>query len=174
MGDGEILSVQGGDDPKTVRCLVKFPFGEGLVRSNAILQVISPHDTPAPVDVDALYKNLKNPDDKVLFGTASMYISLRLYMCLATVLSKLNENITDPEYNSLLTLATKKGSDAAEYETQCRKIAGALPELHMFLNIPHLVKRCAEAFSQMSEEDESITLAHFSQLQIKVSFPIVS
>lgn len=172
MEDGEILSVQGGNDPKTVRYLVKFPFGAGLVRANAILEVISPKDATAPVNVDDLHKNLEDPDDKILFGTTSMYISLRLFICLATVLCKLNESITDSEYNTLVTLATKQGSDdTVEFETQCRKIAGTLPELHMFLNIPHLVKRCAEAFSHLAKEDESITLAHLSQLQIKVSFP---
>jgi hypothetical protein len=106
---------------------------------------------------------------QVMFGTKSMYIALRLYICLRTSLSQLSNLI--PGYNALLELATKK--DTTDYETQCRKVAGGASNIHVFLNIPLFVKRCAEAFSQMADEEDFVQLSHLSQLQLRVRLNVV-
>ncbi|KAL7510268.1 hypothetical protein ACHAXN_007213 [Cyclotella atomus] len=166
MGDGEILSVQDGKVSNR-RYIVKFPFGVGYVRPNAILEALPPTETEGASAVDVAQFSVQGDNITALFGTKSMYISLRLYSCLATVMSHLKYSISAEEYDELLNLASEKGVDPAKYEAHCKKVTGASPRMHMFLNIPFLVKRCADALLQASDESDTILLSHLSQLQLK-------
>jgi len=161
--DGIILS---GKADSLSRYLVKFPFGVGLVRPNAILEVQSSGETSQ--DVSTQPEMLV--DMQVLFGTKDMYIALRLINSLAKVLSELFVTCSESEYNTLVGLASGKDSDTTEYEAQCRKILGTKPRMHVFLNLPFLLKRCTDTILRIAKEDVFIRLSHLSQLQLKVRF----
>jgi hypothetical protein len=167
MDIGQIMSVE-GDGNRVTRYLVKFPFGIGYVQPNAILEVLPSSSDDSTLSTET-YQPPSVQDMQVMFVTKSMYIALRLYICLRTSLSQLSNLI--PGYNALIELATKK--DTTDYETQCRKVAGGASNIHVFLNIPLFVKRCAEAFSQMADEEDFVQLSHLSQLQLRVRLNVV-
>ena len=164
MGDGEIVSAQ----QNSTRYVVKFSFGLGYVHSSAIIEALSLDGAPSVEDSTQLFS--MQEDTQVIFGTKNMYVFLRLYTFLVSVLAKFGDDIMDEDFNILMGLAAKKDSDNKEFEAQCRTSAKASPRLHIFLNIPFLLERCAEAFARLENDDVVITkLSHLSQLQLKVS-----
>lgn len=105
VDDGQILSVKESGDPSNTRYLVKFPFGAGYVCKNAILEVLPLDDaSSSTVDVSSLQEDGVNS----LFGTTSMYILLRLYICIATALSSIKESLIASDYDLLLKLAAQR------------------------------------------------------------------
>lgn len=162
MGDGEILSVK--DDTVIpnyfTRYLVKFSFGVGYVRRNAILEVLPSSDSSS----SAADSSWVQEEVCTLFGTKNMYILLRLYGVLTTVCKQL---ATGFNFEALLKLATEKGANEAEYEVKCAELFGRLGCHRSGFSIPFLVKRCADAFSRVAED--GFKLVHLSQLQLKVS-----
>lgn len=163
MGDGEIVSTERRLDRYY---LVKFSFGVGQVPTNAILEAAPLDD--AHLAVESIQPSSMQQDDtQTIFGTKNVYIFLRLYTFLASVMAKFDEDVRDPHFNVLMGLAAKK-EDYKEFEAQCRTRVKS-PRLHIFLNIPFLVERCTEAFAQLQKEDVFIKLSHLSQLQLKVS-----
>lgn len=145
--------------------MVKFPFGVGYVRPNAIVETLPSNDVTPAVDVAQFSVE---EDMTALFGTKSMYILLRLHIYLATALSHMKSSIDAVEYDKLLNLASGKDPDVAKYDARCKKVAGASSEMRVFLNIPFLVQRCADALFHASDESDTIILSHLSQLQLKV------
>jgi hypothetical protein len=151
--------------------MVKFPFGVGYVRPNAIVETLPSNDVTPAVDVAQFSVE---EDMTALFGTKSMYILLRLYICLATALSHMKSSIDAVEYDELLNLASGKDPDAAKYDARCKKVTGASSDMRMFLNIPFLVQRCADALFHASDESDTIILSHLSQLQLKVRVELLT
>ena len=199
VGDGQVVSVTddaaGGTTP--FRYLVRFGFGTGYVHPDAIAHVLPPNvatvpDGPTAGEDGALPPpgSLMPEDVQVLFGTEGVYLFMRLYVLLVTMLYQAKDiigrdsanvarRIADPGrgdvYESLLSVirdAIEGRIDEKELETRCRKLVGR--DVYNFVAIPPLVDGCGDAALGVLEEDLYMNLYHCSQLKLKVGLSINS
>ena len=194
VGDGQVVSVSddaGGETP--FRYLVRFGFGTGYVWPDAIAHVLPPNvatvpDGPAEEDGAPPPGSLMPEDVQVLFGTESVYLFMRLYILLVTMLYQAKDiigrdsanvarRIADPErgdvYESLLSAirdAIEGKIDEKELETRCRNLVKR--DIYNFVAIPPLVDGCGDAALGVLEEDLYMNLYHCSQLKFKVGLSI--
>ncbi len=168
VGDGQIISVVDGAIPNSFQYLVKFSFGVGYVRPSAVAHLLPSNNT----DVDESSVNaahLMNDDLQVMFGTEKIYLMIRLYVLLVTMLHHA-KGMASAGY--LKILASLKdlilgNIDAKDFETGCRKLTKI--NVFHYVSIPHLVEKCAEAIVKVADEDALETLYHCSRLKLKVS-----
>lgn len=174
LGDGQIVSV---DDQ--LRYLVMFPFGIGYVMSRNITESVptSESNTDAMVD-DDIASQLMPDDIQVLFGTEKMYLFMRLYILLVTMLYQAkdivdrNKEASDKRdlfsdlVSSLNDLLLGK-LNAKSFEDECKKYLGN--DVYNCIAIPPLAVKCAGALVRMIKEGRYLELYQCSQMKIKVS-----
>ena len=183
VGDGEIVSVKeskdDGNTPDSFKYLVKFSFGVGYVLPSGIDHILSSSDMDTGADgggSDAA--QLMVDDIQVLFGTEKMYIFIRLYILLVTMLYQAKDIVDrknaassdKPDIyagivSSLQEMLLGK-MDAKAFEVECRKWVEK--DVYNFVAIPPLVEKCAGALIKMAREDQLESLYHCSQLKLKV------
>jgi len=178
VGDGQIVSVI--KTPELFRYLVKFSFGVGYVNASAVAHLLPNSDMDTDVNVKDATSKLMTDDIQVLFGTERIYLFVRLYILLVTMLYQAN-NIIDKknaladnptanyEYHKIITSLKDliQGKiDMKDFEAGCRKNLGE--DVYNFVAIPLLVESCAEALIKVTREDCLGNLYHCSQLKLKV------
>ena len=179
VGDGKILAV---DDRPFLRCLVKFPFGVGYVVPGAVHRILSASEADMDIIADdaADAIHLMSDDIQVLFGTEKIYLFMRLYVLLVTILYQAND-IADRKgsgddnpgsftkvVSSLEDLLQGK-IDSKAFHEECSK--NMENDVYNFVAIPPLVENCAAALVKMAKEDYLENLYHCSQLKLKVRMP---
>jgi len=179
-GDGEILSVIDRKGSDSFRYLVKFSFGVGYVEPRGVAHLLPLSSTTSDMDTSSdNTPELMQDDIQVLFGTEKVYILMRLYILLVTMLYQAKDiidrkNITDQGehksgfsevMSSLHDFVRGKEVDAKDFEAECRKSADN--NMFNFVAIPPLVERFAEALVKVATEDYLEQLYHCSQLKLK-------
>jgi hypothetical protein len=172
LGDGQIISVADQS-----RYLVKFPFGIGYVMSKNISESDTESDTDAMVD-DDIASQLMPDDIQVLFGTEKMYLFMRLYILLVTMLYQAkdivdrNREASDKRdlfsdlVSSLNDLLLGK-MNAKSFEDECKKYLDN--DVYSIIAIPPLAVKCAGALVRMIKEARYLELYQCSQMKLKVS-----
>jgi len=182
VGDGEIVSVAEGKN-NSFRYLVKFPFGVGYVKPSAVAHIlpssISTSEMEFSSDDDA--SKLMQDNIQVMFGTENIYIFMRLYILLVTMLYQAKDIIDRKNANAVKTVdgAEKPAYfgimsyfqsliqgkiEAKDFEAKCRGIVGN--GVYNFVVIPPLIEKCAEALVNVAREDYLENLYHCSQLKL--------
>lgn len=177
VGDGQIVSVVEG---KTPRYLVKFSYGVGYVKPSAVAHLLPL--SSSEMDTSAAYTSalqLMSDDTQVLFGTERIYVFMRLYILMVTMLYQAKDIIDRKNLgankpieggysgvvSSLQELVQGK-VDAKDFEAECRKYVDK--DVFNFVAIPPLVEACGEALIKVAKEDVLENLYHCSQLKLKV------
>lgn len=179
VGDGKIISVA---HYPVLRYLLKFDYGIGYVLPDLIVELVPTNelDTDAMNDDDDDDNALHlMPDDiQVLFGTEKIYLFVRLYIILVTMLYQAKDvvdrknEVSDEQdlfarlVSSLKDTLTGK-MDGKEFEHECKKNLDN--DAYNFVAIPPLVVKCAAASIKMSKENHFQNLFHYSQLKLQVS-----
>ncbi len=163
VGDGQIISIVA--DPQ--RYKVKFSFGVGYVHPDAIAHLLPSNNSAADVaEVDDA--QLMQDDTQVLFGTENIYLSMRLYMLLATMLYQAKDAIEGDGYTKCMAAIVdfvSSKTDLKEFESTIRGIIDK--NVHNIVAIPSLVQSCGGAMANVVEEDVIENLYHCSQLKLK-------
>jgi len=174
VGDGVILSVVEGKTADSFRYLVKFPFGVGYVKPSAVAHLLPTSHPTSEVDIGSDDKSQLMQDDiQVIFGTEKIYVFMRLYILLVTMLYQAKDivdrkNVSESGYTevmSSLKALIKGKADAKDFEAECRKYVDN--DVYNFVAIPPLVESCAGALVKMAKEGMLETLYHCSQLKLK-------
>jgi hypothetical protein len=181
VGDGQIVSVAKSSD--SVRYLVRFTFGVGYVRPTAIAHLLPATGSDMDTDGDnADTSQLMSDDIQVLFATERIYVFVRLYILLLTMLYQA-KSIADAKKAATNTAGDGTGKSgfstvmqaltdffqgkigAKDLESKCRNIVGQ--DVYNFVVIPSLVESCAESLIKVANEDCLDGLYHCSQLKLK-------
>jgi len=122
-------------------------------------------------------------DIQVLFGTESIYVFMRLYILLVTMLYQGKDIIDKNSSNTISQMENPSKEDvysrvlssikdvvngkisATEFETLCRGLVGM--EVHNFVAIPPLIKKCAEEALKVVQEGFLPNLYQLTQLKLK-------
>ena len=179
VGDGQIVSIV--KSPGAFRYLIQFDFGAGYVRPSAVAHLLPGTEAEAGA-ADADTSKLMSDDLQVLFGTEAIYIFVRRYILLVTMLyqakgilekksadaDKMDEG-EDKSASSLIMASLQelvRGKiEAKDFEVECRKHVES--EVYNFVAIPPLLEKCAEALVEVAKEDCLENLYHCSQLKLK-------
>ncbi len=185
VGDGQILSVA---DRPSFRYLVKFSFGIGYVVPSAVDHLLSASDADMDISADdaADANHLMSDDIQVLFGTEKIYLFMRLYVLLVTMLYQAAKvtmlhqvkDIADGKgagadkpgsftgvLSSLKELLRGK-IDSKSFQEECTENVDS--DVYNFVAIPPLVEKCASALVKMAKEDCLKYLYQCSQIKLKV------
>ena len=182
VGDGQIVSLV--DNPFK-RYLVKFDYGIGYVSRNVVEPLpISESDMSAVndddafvIDDDAKASQLMPDDIQVLFGTEKMYLFMRLYILLVTMLYQAKDAVvrksavSDKQglfswlVSSLKDVLLGK-TNGKVFEDECKKKLDN--DVYNYAAIPPLVVKCAAASIRMAKEAQYQELYFYSQLKLKV------
>lgn len=174
VGEGQIVSVA---QHEVLRYLVKFTFGTGYILPNAIIESLPASDSDTNTIYDADVSQLMPDDIQVLFCTEKIYLFMRLYILLVTMLYQAKDiverksEVSDKQdlfselVSSLKDLLLEQINDK-DFEDECKKCMG--DDVYNFIAIPPLVEKCAEALIKISKEDCLQHLYHCSQLKLKV------
>lgn len=182
VGDGKIISVEESQTNDSFRYLVNFSFGVGYAHPSALHLLASSESEPvADTGSDNAAAHLMQDDIQVLFGTEEVYIFMRLYILLVTMLYQAKdildrqsvsgnpEEEARPGYTgvmaSLQDLVEGK-NDAKAFEAECRKVVA--DDVYNFVAIPPLVESCARAVVKVVKEGDVENLYHCSQLKLQV------
>eukprot|EP00985_Skeletonema_marinoi_P001774 scaffold704_cov131-Skeletonema_marinoi.AAC.1 len=163
VGDGQIISIAA--DPQ--RYKVKFSFGVGYVHPDAIAHLLPSSSSAADV-AGADDSQLMQDDIQILFGTENIYLSIRLYMLLVTMLYQAKDAIAVSGYTSCKAAIVdfiKSKTDLKEFESTIRGITDK--NVFNIVAIPSLVQSCGGAMAKVVEEDVIDNLYHCSQLKLK-------
>jgi len=180
---------------------VKLPFGIGHLSPSAILHAIPSKEAPF-IRRDGVMIRDENSSDvegcgitldskyQLLFGTETIYIFMRMYTLVCSVLSDTREHClafpptADPADSYLLPSRTSEAKKPApkldfssvlsalekvlagkitarDFETLGRKVTRE--KVHQITALPKLVDRCADAMLKMAEEDTVLNLYDFCQ-----------
>lgn len=168
VDDGQIISVGQGNN---TRYLVKFSFGVGYVLPSAIEQTLPSSNSTSDMDISSASSQLLSDDIQVLFGTEKMYLFMRLYILLVTMLYQAKGIADKTGYYSKVVSSIQdllQGKiDAKVFEEGCRNNVST--DFYNFFAIPPLVEKCADALIKMAKEDCAESLFQISQLKLKVS-----
>ena len=208
FGDGVIIANLGGDGAAGPRYRVKFPFGIGFVRSHAIMHSIENPDGAKFVRRDGVMEkeNTSAPDEregtvrldskfKLLFGSECIYLFIRLFTSLVSLLDDIETHIrqhadmVDPTlsyYDPMKSQDEKKvakfdfaavitklksviaGSvSLKDFETFCRRVSSDI--VHKMAALPKLVERGASMLKKTAEEDLLLQLYDYCQFTGVVS-----
>lgn len=167
VGDGQIISVIDGVTPNSFQYLVKFSFGVGYVRPSAVAHLLPTNNTQID-ESSANRAQLMTDNLQIIFGTEKIYLMVRLYVLLVTMLQHAKD-MAGVGYSRILSslkdLIVGK-VDTKDFETDCRKLAKI--NVFHYASIPHLVEACADAIVKVADEDAVDTLYHCSRLKLKV------
>jgi hypothetical protein len=181
VGDGQIVSLV---DRPFMRYLVKFEYGIGYVLPRNVVEPlpISESDMSAmndDVDDDDVAKASQlMPDDiQVLFGTEKMYLFMRLYILLVTMLYQAKDAVDRmsavPDKQDLFSWLVSSLKDlligktnGKAFEDECKK--NLEKDVYNYVAIPPLVVKCAAASIRMAKEAQYQDLYLYSQLKLKV------
>lgn len=209
FGEGTILAYLEGDFNAGPRYRVKFPFGIGFVSPYAILHGVQNSDGAKYVRRDGkMEKDIDYSDKteetetirldkkfKLLFGTDSIYLFLRLYSFLVSSLDEIdsfvrsNPSMQDPSsayYNPMKSSEEKKETkldfpavmmnlqkvitkklSVKDFESFCRRVS---PEIvHKMAALPKLIEKCADMMVEVAKEDLLPQLYDFCQFSGAVS-----
>ncbi len=211
FGDGVIIANLGVDGAAGPRYRVKFPFGIGFVRSHAIMHGIESPDGAKFVRrdgvmekgstfaVDERESSVKLDNKfKLLFGSECIYLFIRLYTSLVSLLDEVesciqkNPTANDPttEYydpmksqedkevptldfpaviNELKNVVAGTFSPK-EYEAFCRRVSPDF--VHKMAALPKLVERGANMLKKTAEEDLLLSLYDYCQFTGVVSIVV--
>lgn len=205
MGDGVILAVVDGDNSAGPRYRVKFPFGVGYLRSHAIMHEIenpggakvARRDGVTEVNEGLGEESAVRLDKKfkLLFGSECMYLFIRLFTSLVSLLDEIESYIrehptmVDPtsEYYdpmkstdekeapklNFASVVTKLKSVIAgtlspkDFEAFCRRVSP--DSVHKMAALPKLVERGANTLRQVADEDLLLQLFDYCQFPGAVS-----
>jgi histone deacetylase complex regulatory component SIN3 len=171
VGVGHILSLADHN-----RYLVKFSFGVGYVVRSAVVHVFDENnadmDTGAEDNATDVTQ-LMSDNIQILFGTEKMYLFMRLYILLVTMLYQA-KSIADSkgvdiftELVSFLKELLQGKMTPKAFEDYCIKTF--VNDAYNFVAIPPLVEKLADALVKMVKEDCLESLYQCSQLKLKVS-----
>lgn len=187
VGDGQIISVVKTSD--SFRYLMKFSFGVGFVKASAVDHLLPASNSGSEMDTSAddsdYTSQLMQDGVQVLFGTEKVYLFVRLYILLVTMLYQAKDIIDRTDADSSNSMgdegaAKKSGYSGVmsslqaliqgkiggkDFEALCRKIVRK--DVHNFVAIPPLVESCSEALVDMAKEDCLDNLYTCSQLKLK-------
>ena len=163
VGDGQIISLT--HSPQ--RYKVKFSFGVGYVHPDAIAHLLPSSSSVADVTgVDD--SQLMQDDTQILFGTENIYLSMRRYMLLATMLYQAKDAIEGDGYTrcmaAIVDFITSK-TDVKEFESTIRGITDK--NVFNIVAIPALLQSCGDVMAKVVEEDVIENLYYCSQLKLK-------
>ena len=195
FGEGTIGSVVKEDNNGGIKYRVKLSFGTAYVGPTAILYAIPSTDAPfvrrdgiMARDESVFDTNMGSPqlDEKhqLLFGTESIYLFLRLYSFLCSVLTDTREHCAtfppsrDPalsyftlnrdradtpvDFSSTicaLKLVLSKRMDPKRFEALGRRLSKE--KVHQLAALPKLVERCASYLIKVAKEDALLHLYDF-------------
>mmetsp|Transcript_5617 Transcript_5617/g.12774 ORF Transcript_5617/g.12774 Transcript_5617/m.12774 type:complete len:1338 (-) Transcript_5617:117-4130(-) len=183
VGDGQIVSVIEGKTSDSFRYLVKFSFGVGHVLPSAVAHILPSNSSEMDTSSDDGTSKLLMPDGiQVLFATEKIYIFMRLYILLVTMLyqakdiidrksvssnkpSEVGEKSGYSGVMSSLQELTQGKIEPKDFEAECRKYVDE--DVHNFVAIPPLVEQCAGALVKVAKENCLENLYHCSQLKLK-------
>lgn len=183
VGDGKIISVA---HFPVLRYLMKFEYGTGYVMPDLIFELAptSELDTNAMNDDDDDDNALHlMPDDiQVLFGTEKIYLFMRLYIILVTMLYQAKDvvdrksEVSDKQDLFARLVSSLKDTligrmDGKAFEQECKK--NLYDDAYNFVAIPPLVVKCAAASIRMSTESHFHDLYYYSQLKLKASISLL-
>ena len=106
FGDGKLVDALDGDDTASFRYKVELPFGVGFMRPSAIAHIIPSSDTcqymredgvmkPLELNIDTIENSPRlEPGSRLLFATEKIYIFLRLYLLMITILNNAKDQLT--------------------------------------------------------------------------------
>jgi len=115
---------------------------------------------------DVVASKLMQDDIQVLFGTENIYVLMRLYILLVTMLYQAKGSLSG--YSDVMSSLQKliQGKIVAkDFEAECR--ANVDKAVYNFVVIPPLVERCADALVRVAKEDFLENLYHCSKLKLK-------
>lgn len=171
VGVGQIISLADHN-----KYLVKFSFGVGYVVRSAVNHVFDENDTDMDTSAEENTTDvtqLMTDDIQILFGTEKMYLFIRLYILLVTMLYQA-KRIADckgadtfTELVSVLNELLKGKMTPKAFEDNCIKTF--VNDAYSFVAIPPLVEKFADASVKMVKEDCLESLYQCSQLKLKVS-----
>ena len=208
FGDGVIIANLGGDGAAGPRYRVKFPFGIGFVRSHAIMHSIEHPDGTKFVRRDGVMEkeNASFPEEregavrldskfKLLFGSECIYLFIRLFTSLVSLLDDIethlrdNADLVDPTlyyYDPMKSQDEKKvtkfdfaamitklknviaGSlSLKDFEAFCRRVSSDI--VQKMAALPKLVERGAIMLKKTAEEDLLLQLYDYCQFTGVVS-----
>lgn len=208
FGDGVIIANLGGDGAAGPRYRVKFSFGIGFVRSHAILHSIENPDGTKFVRRDGVMEKeivsafeeregVVKLDNKfkLLFGSECIYLFIRLFTSLVSLLDEIETHIRDhpdvidPTWSyydpmksqdekkvtkfDFAAMITKLKSVIAgtvslkDFETFCRRVSSDI--VHKMAALPKLVERGASMLKKTAEEDLLLQLYDYCQFTGVVS-----
>jgi len=168
VGDGEIIAVMEGKTPDSFRYLVKFSFGVGYVQPSAVAHLLPSSGIISDMgtSLDVVASKLMQDDIQVLFGTENIYVLMRLYILLVTMLYQAKGSLSG--YSDVMSSLQKliQGKIVAkDFEAECR--ANVDKAVYNFVVIPPLVEKCADALVRVAKEDFLENLYHCSKLKLK-------
>ena len=161
VGDGQIISIVA--DPQ--RYKVSFPFGVGYVHPDAIAHLLP--SSSSVVDAGANDSQLMSDNVQVIFCTENIYLCMRLYMLLATILYQVKDEIESDGYTKCIAAIVdfiKSKTNVKEFESTIRGITDK--NIFNFVAIPKLVQSCGDTLSAVVEEGFIENLYHCSQLKL--------
>lgn len=212
FGDGVIVANLGRDGSAGPRYRVKFPFGVGFVRSHAIMHGIENPDGVRFVRRDGVMEKDTSSataeereggvrlDDKfkLLFGSECIYLFIRLYTSLVSLLDEIesyiheNPTMIDPTmeyYDPMKSQEEKKVTkldfpavntklknviagtlSPKDYEAFCRRVSPDI--VYKMAALPKLVERGANMLKKAAEEDLLLQLFDFCQFTGAVSITV--
>jgi hypothetical protein len=202
FGAGTIVSFTDRDESGSLnpKYRIKLPFGVAYVGPSAILHAIPSKDSPyvrhdgTMMRDDSVAQNggsIGKLDQKykLLFGTESVYLFLRLYSMLCSILSSTREHsetsgvdAADSYHNpvrketkeaahrldysgvvSALQKVLSKKMDSKEFESLGRKVSKK--KSYQMAALPKLIERCADALAKVAKEDVLLHLFDVCQNQ---------
>ena len=204
FGEGTIVSFVEATETSAAKYRVKLPFGLGNLSPSAVLHPVQSEDVPyvrrdgVMVKDKATIESRPSPDApkidekyQLLFGNENIYLFLRLYTLLCSLLSDIkghcemfpapedpaksyyNPAQTHPKVTSerldyagviaALHKVLSKTVDAKDYEALGRKVSKE--KVHEMAALPRLVERCAEAMAKIAQEDVLLYLYDYCQFR---------
>lgn len=106
FGDGQIISMIEGNHNASLRYKVKLPAGTGYVRPSAVIHILPSTSKAQYARSGGFMEFVERPEDRkdaktldkrchLIFGTEKIYIFMRLYCLLVTLLSEMKGHLTD-------------------------------------------------------------------------------
>lgn len=206
FGDGCILAalIDAGAD-KALKYKVKLPFGVAYIRPSSIAHHL-------PSDMECVRRNgfmdlWNSPDNTTengqatkalppschcVFGTEKMYIFMRLYCILISLLERVKIRLdqkwldvpyytknkrksTAKNYYNKMIFSLKQYLNREKYlnddiefkrfEISCRDLAKE--RVHEMSALPRLIEKCADTLVKLSRDDKSLTLFDLARLNKK-------
>lgn len=201
-GAGTVASFTEKDESGKAKYRIKLPFGVAYVGPSAILHAVASKDTPYVRRDGVMMRDESVGENggligkldqkyKLLFGTENVYVFLRLYSLLCSILSSIREhcemfeNVEDPassyynpvpkdteeaaprlDYSSVIAALNKvlsKKMDLKDFESLGRKVSKE--KVHQMAALPKLIERCTDALLKVGKEDALLHLHDFCQNQ---------